>query len=466
MNGWFDIMGPFHPVLVHLPIGFLLLAIIFQWLSVKERYASLLAAVRIAWLLGAVSAVLSCITGLALSSNGEYDPATLLFHQWLGIAVAVVAGIAYFFSFRPPALWQRILSILIFVLIVITGHLGGTLTHGEGFLTKGIPDNAEDRQSAVKPVADIQQAVVFTDVIQPVLLDKCGSCHSNIKQKGGLRLDAADWITKGGKNGPVYTDGNAAGSELYKRIILDPLEKKHMPPKGKPQLTEAEISLLHWWIDSHAGFSKQVKEVTQPANIILALQTLQQPPVAAISSVPEGEVEAASQDVIDVLRKEGVSVSPVAMNSNYLQVSFVAVPRPGKNVIDALLSLRKQLVWLKLPGVQLTEEAWTTLAGCKALTRLSLEHSNINDATLVKLVGLERLQYLNLVGTNVSLQGVQQLKTLNGLNSLYLARTQVRYADFTALQKILPRVKIDSGNYKVPTLATDTQVLKPSPVKK
>jgi uncharacterized membrane protein len=465
MNRVTDIIGPFHPVLVHLPIGFLLLAVIFQWLAAKQKYAGLQPAVRISWLLGAVSAVLSCITGLALSSGDEYDPSTLRFHQWFGIGVAVLSLTAWFFSSRSFQQWQRILSVVVFVLILITGHLGGTLTHGEGFLTQGLSGDMESKQSEVKPITDVQEAVVFTEVVQPVFIEKCGGCHSSVKQKGGLRLDAADWIIKGGKNGSVFKDGDAAGSELYTRVVLDPLEKKHMPPKGKPQLTETEINLLHWWISSRAGFSKKVKEVPQPANIVVALEALRQAPASLLSSVPEEEVDAAPEKAVTILRKEGISVSQVAMNSHYLQVSFVAVPKPGKHLINALSALRKQLVWLKMPGTQLTPEGWKEVANYKMLTRLSLEHSNINDAGLAQMVNLEHLQYLNLAGTHVSVQGVRQLKNITTLRNIYLAETRLKPEEFAALQKVLLHVKLDSGNYRVPTLATDTQVLKP-PVKK
>ena len=39
-----EFIGRFHPVLVHLPIGILLLAALFQLLSVKEKFRSLEAA--------------------------------------------------------------------------------------------------------------------------------------------------------------------------------------------------------------------------------------------------------------------------------------------------------------------------------------------------------------------------------------------------------------------------------------
>jgi uncharacterized membrane protein len=93
-----EVIAHFHPLLVHLPIGILLLAILFHWLSTKEKYAGLSNALSIAYLIGAITAVLSCITGYLLSGSGEYDETTLNLHQWMGILVAFVSVTGYFFS--------------------------------------------------------------------------------------------------------------------------------------------------------------------------------------------------------------------------------------------------------------------------------------------------------------------------------------------------------------------------------
>jgi hypothetical protein len=50
MNALLAFFGRSHPVLVHLPIGFLLLALVFQWLARKEKYRDLLPAVRISFI--------------------------------------------------------------------------------------------------------------------------------------------------------------------------------------------------------------------------------------------------------------------------------------------------------------------------------------------------------------------------------------------------------------------------------
>ncbi len=467
MNRVIALIGNFHPVLVHLPIGFLLLALLFQWLSGKEKYAGILPAVRIAFLLGMISAVLSCITGWSLSSGGEYDEDTLDYHKWMGISVAVISLIGYFLSRKPESILTKSVSVITFLLIIITGHLGGTLTHGEGFLTKAFSSKSDSSKSARKIIADVQEAQVFVDIIQPILQDKCSGCHSATKQKGGLRLDGKDWILKGGKDGKVFESGNPMGSELFKRSTLDPLEEKHMPPKGKPQLTEPEMNLISWWISSNAGFEKKVKEVAQPSKIMPALLAMQSAAVSVKKpAIPQGTIDPAPEAALDSLRKAGVIVLPVAVNSNWLNVNFVSIPKITDRIVGLLAPISKQIVWLKLGYAELSANSWKLIGQCNKLTRLSIEHSNLTNENLSNLSGLNNLLYLNLVGTKISAKGIEHLKPLTKLEELFLGQTLIKGNDLAAIQKQFPKIAIDSGNYHVESLATDTQVLKAPVVKK
>lgn len=468
MDTAFTFIGNFHPVLVHLPIGFLLLGLVFQWLGRKEKYRELQPAVRIAFLLGMASAVLSCISGWFLSAGGEYDDTTLSLHKWMGITVAAVSLVAYLWADKPDSGLKKIISVLAFLLIIVTGHLGGTLTHGEGFLTKALGNNSADStKSARKAIVNVQEALVYADIIQPVLQEKCAGCHSATKQKGGLRLDTKEWILKGGKDGQVFISGNPTGSELYKRVVMDPLEEKHMPPKGKSPLTEQEANLLHWWISSQAGFDKKVKELVQTPRIMPALLALQTTAVTVKKpAIPEGKTDAAPAAALDALRKAGVIVLPVAENSHYLLANFVSIQKVDATTIGLLKQVAPQLAWLKLGYAELLPESWKQIGACSSLTKLSIEHTNLTDETIIHLTGLQNLQYLNLVGTKVSAKGVALLKNMPKLESLYLGQTAIKAPGFAALQKQFPKTVLDSGNYHVENLAVDTQLLKPVPVKK
>lgn len=468
MNVLIDLFGRFHPLLVHLPISFLLLAILLQWLSDKEKYAGIQPAVRIVFLLGMISAILSCLSGWLLSSGGEYDEKTLGLHRWFGITLAVGSVLGYRLTSSTGMVMKAVVSVILVFLIVVTGHLGGTLTHGEGFLTKGIVSDAKDSTAMHrKVIRNVQEAQVFADIVQPLLKEKCGSCHSATKQKGGLRLDGKEWILKGGKDGQVFSAGNPDASELYTRILLSPLEEDHMPPKGKPQLTEQEVALLHWWISNDGSFEKKVREIPQPDKIKSVLLALQSDAASTPKSwIPDGKTEPVPQSVLDTLRHAGIIVLPVAVNSNYLLANFVSIPRLDERTIALLSRISKQLVWLKLGYAELSEESWKRIGQCINLTRLSIEHTNLTDASVKYLSSLGNLQYLNLVGTKVSVQGIQSLTGLVKLEKLYLGQTLVHGDEIAQLRKAFPKTQLDSGNYRVENLATDTQLLKAPSVKR
>src|SRR4051794_11078390 len=56
--------------------------------------------------------------------------------------------------------------------------------------------------------ADDPGIAFFETKVRPVLADKCFKCHGPDKQKGGLRLDSAEAVKKGGDSGtPLFVVG-------------------------------------------------------------------------------------------------------------------------------------------------------------------------------------------------------------------------------------------------------------------
>src|SRR5262245_54086849 len=130
-----ELIGNFHPALVHLPIGILLLAGLLQLLFLKPKYAALHTALSIALFWGMITAILSAITGYLLSQSGDYDEAVVSTHKWFGIATAFVSIIAYLFNRWENAFAKWVILVMC-IGIIITGHFGGILTHGDDYLTK------------------------------------------------------------------------------------------------------------------------------------------------------------------------------------------------------------------------------------------------------------------------------------------------------------------------------------------
>ena len=105
---------------------------------------------------------------------------------------------------------------------------------------------------------------VFDDVVLPVLIAKCASCHGADMAKGQLRLDSFEALMKGGKAGPAALVGDATRSLVVRRITSSITDDAHMPPEGKPQLTPEEIELIVLWTDGGASSATKVRDLIVP----------------------------------------------------------------------------------------------------------------------------------------------------------------------------------------------------------
>jgi uncharacterized membrane protein/mono/diheme cytochrome c family protein len=454
-------LGPFHPVLVHLPIGILLLACLFQWLVVKEQYKKLEPAIGISLFWGMLFAILACITGFMLSQTGDYEGDLVDKHLWFGIAVAVVSVVQYYLYRKSiNAGFAKWIALILALLITITGHLGGSLTHGSDYLSKAISGESEQKFIR-KPIADVQAAKAYDDVIKPILAEKCYTCHGPNKQKGKLRLDQPDLIVKGGKEGNTLISGDPSKSELIKRLLLPRNEEHHMPPKEKPQLSESEIALLHWWVEAGASFSKQVNELEQNNKIkpmLLALQVSEQTKMY-IPDIPAKEIDKAPEEAIGKIRKRGILVLPVAANSNYLSVNFVSTDTVKDKDLELLLPVKDNILWLKLSDRPIGDSAMKVVSQFKNLRRLHLDSTRITDSAFHYIAQLQNLTHLNLVGTRVTGYGLNTLKGLRNLKAVYLYQTKITADQWADFRKSAPAVLIDTGGYRVPTLESDTALV-------
>lgn len=96
------------------------------------------------------------------------------------------------------------------------------------------------------------EAADYQREIRPILEDHCYSCHSRLKQKADLRLDAGSLIHQGGKNGPAVIAGKNNESLLIEKVRSKD-DDERMPPEGK-RLSAVEIALLEEWVADGARF--------------------------------------------------------------------------------------------------------------------------------------------------------------------------------------------------------------------
>ena len=506
-----DFIGRLHPLIVHLPIGILLFAfalIVFQ----RFRKVEIEPIIGIALLWGSLTAAAACVAGWLLAQSGEYDADLVFLHQWTGIATAVLGFSAYFFKRI-----RDILTTLTVVFLSIAGHYGGNLTHGEDYLfpkkkTPSVTQNVMAQNALIKiPQAGdstqnivsqqvigvlktskattlnakvpsnaaiqtiSQKSFVYRDLIIPILESKCYNCHSATKKKGGLRLDTEEFIREGGKNGSVFTVGNPEGSNLYTALLLPEDDDKHMPPKGKPQLTSQEIATIHFWIKKGASFQEIVETVTTGAgnsstSVAANVATTKLPKTVAKDSakavalrpktsaplnvqnaettILKNKIDAATPSVLERLKQKNIIVSDFGVGSNYLMANFVNVKNYNSTLIDDLKNIDNQLVRVRLSNQPVTDNDVKKLSSLKNLTRLNLEKTTITDGALAHLKNLPNLEQVNLYGTNITDKGLMELAKCPHLKVIYLWQTKTTAAGIQQLKKALPNVQIDTGGFQ------------------
>lgn len=268
-----ELVGKFHPLLVHLPIGFLLLLGLLEWLALRPGGKDLAAANRLILLLSMPVTLASVLCGWLLATTGAYDPTALFWHRWLGTGLAVAVGVLWIVRQRGWMKLYRRSLVLTLGLLTVASHHGGTLTHGRDFLSW-----PKSRATTPPATANLLTQPVYDAIIQPLFNDYCVSCHGSTKAKGGLRLDTAAHTQAGGDSGKLFAADDYRLGLLVQRLELPLEDEDHMPPEGKPQFSPAQLKLILWWAAQGAPTDQTTLGELQPAaEILAALATSSRP---------------------------------------------------------------------------------------------------------------------------------------------------------------------------------------------
>jgi uncharacterized membrane protein len=135
------LIGRLHPMLVHFPIGLVLIAAVAEIVAMatdrREWRTVALTNVRA----GAAFSIGAAVAGWRLASSpGMEATSSLEWHQWLGTIAAVAvfgAALATAGADARSPFGQWVYRTLLFwaaALVAVTGHLGGLLVWGADFL--------------------------------------------------------------------------------------------------------------------------------------------------------------------------------------------------------------------------------------------------------------------------------------------------------------------------------------------
>ena len=274
-------LGRFHSILVHVPVALLVLVPAMELLGILPRWAHLRAAAG--WILGvAVAATyVAAFDGWLLAWSTGLRGRGVTLHMWGGVllagacALAASARSARWRGRGIPGIYPPLLLLAV-AIMVWTGHLGGAITHGNGYVTEKMPAKLRRMLGFPVEIPTQPQAAAGTATqasptpkggpestqpsnaayyrihIAPLFARSCSSCHKPEKHKGGLRMDSYEQLMRGGDDGPALVPGNPKASELIRRVRLPASDDDSMPSDGDKPLSPEEIQMVEQWIAAGA----------------------------------------------------------------------------------------------------------------------------------------------------------------------------------------------------------------------
>jgi len=301
------------------------------------------------------------------------------------------------------------------------------------------------------------KAVVYRDVIAPIMAAKCNACHGEEKKKGKLQLHNFAAIMKGGGDGPTTVIAkNSKDSLMLVRANLPTDDDEHMPPSDEPQLTKEEVAILKWWIESGASDTLTVaaaKPTDDVEGALAAMLAKGLPKVAAPAKVEKPKAkplsDAEKKQVAEISAKMAAlnaSLMPLAQDTEQLRLGVInAADKFGDKELALLAPIAQHIVWVDLARSQITDAAADTLAKMTNLERLHLENTKFSDAGLAKLAALPNLEYLNLYGDKVTDGGIAALAAAKALKKLFVWQTGVTQNGGKALEAKVSGLKVNVG---------------------
>lgn len=453
--------GRFHILALHLPIGWLLLVPLLEFVGWRWHSDNARVAAGIVLLLGALSAVVAATLGFSLAVADAYAGSVVTTHMWLGIITATTAIIAFLLrdlrsvTDVPKGAYSLVLTASLMA-VIYGGHLGGTLVQGEGYLTARLP--AGIKRALNIPIREAlpidYEAEIYAAIVQPILRDSCTTCHNNQKYKGKFSMASYESLLQGGKSSrAAVVPGEHEESELYRRVILARQDDDVMPPGENEPLADSEIALLGWWIDLGAPTDRSINDLQDeefPIKIANIIDDLMDAAEELAPAVPAFDPEVIARQA-ELLKSEfGLDVYPLSQNpADGLRVETLNLMRPFDELtLQALVPIAEYVRKLDIGEARFNADGFAAITNFSNLDHLTLDHSTIAAGELQYLASL-KLRSLNLYGTRLDDDALQQLTQLRSLRHLYLGETGVSVEAVKILIDSLPRCQVVLPSFEV-----------------
>jgi len=449
-----SLVGRFHPLIIHLPIGFIVMGLLIEINKKKFKWSN--DALKFIFFWAATTGIFSIISGYFQYEKGGYLWETIDLHLYAGILTVLLSfcfylylnGVNYLISVP-----RKVYTIGHLVILSITGHLGGNITHGEDHLTEPIYNLvgiSNEEKKEIMNYNDYSDKSVYVNLIQPIINNKCVKCHNPKKTKGGLQMHNFEVLKKGGRNGQILDFENPELSEILVRIHLPKSEKKHMPPSGGKQLSKEEIKIIGNWITQGSSPVQSIAELKLDENLKSYFF------VKKTSFFPDLEILPVDFEKIKELKSQKIFVSPINKSSNFLSVSTINKRDFNDKDIDKLLEIKDNIVTIDFSKSSITDSIFFRLSEFPNLTVLRLTDTKVRGEGIEKLSILENLKRINLVNTEFDAAFLESLTQFKSLEKVYLFQESRNF-----ITDVIPDDKIDLfdfGEYKLKNLPSDKEV--------
>ena len=187
--------------------------------------------------------------------------------------------------------------------------------------------------------------------VRPILSQNCFSCHGQGTQKAGLRLDlqksAFDPIPED-RSKRAIVPGNAAKSELYRRISSTDAKYRMPPKEAHKTLTARDVAVIERWIAQGAVYKPHWAYIAP---------TIVKPDKTKWDGRAVNEID---RYVYAKLAKEGLSPSPPADREtliNRVTLDLTGLP-PTLDEVDAFVNDKDPSAYEKLVDRLLASEEY------------------------------------------------------------------------------------------------------------
>lgn len=452
---WLQVAGRLHPAVLHLPIGAFGVCAVLLFMESQFKKKAFSRITLAVLLFTSLTSSITALLGIFLANQGDYDLGALSQHRYGGIALSFLCYfllVTFVYARKAKPMYYGLVIITAGTMI-FAGHTGSILTHGENFVFAPLKNSDSDGAGSTETAAFGSAQAAFQTVIYPILEKKCTSCHNRTKAKGKFVMTSMSEFMNGGKHGKAWVAGKPNESRMIQYIHLPLSDDNHMPPDGKPQLSQQEKKLLEFWIAAGADVEKALADLPAADSFkIVGSAALAIPDSyrdkSAISEEKAYLFSSASEETIQKLNTPFRTVFPLSQESPALQADFFIKESFKSTALEELMDVEDQLVVLNLSKMPVTDDDLKVIGKFRHLEKLNLNFSKVSGSGLSFLRGLNELESISLAGTSIKAESLAPVLSISSLKELFIWNTKVTEEERAKLAQLHPDVSLVTTQFK------------------